>query len=129
MAERLDIPAPSTALLRRWKSMPVLKARRERARWWAERGLQDPQIAAVQAQAQALATREGRPRTRRQLTNEELARRGGRRAELDDPAFNGTVTAEDLEIASPATITRLMNSGVLERDLDGPPPQKQYGRR
>jgi hypothetical protein len=118
---------PSTALLRRWKSMPPWKAQRERARWWAEQGQQDPHVAAVQEQAKALAAPDSRPSTRRRLTNEELVRRAGRRAELDDPAFDGTVTAEDLEIASPATVTRLMNSGVLQRDLGGPPPQKQYG--
>lgn len=131
MAERPNIPAPGTypspALLRRWKAMPPWQAKRARAAWWREHGQQDGQAAS--SQAPALPTRDSRPRIRRRLTNDELEHRVRRRAELDDPAFNGTVTEEDLAIASPSTVTRPMNAGALERDLGGPPPQRQYGTR
>jgi len=133
MADRPNIPAPGTypspALLRRWKMMPPWQAKRARAAWWREYGQQDGHAAASQSPAPALPTRDSRPRTRRRLTTEELERRARRRAELDDPAFNGTVTEEDLAIASPASVIRLMNAGVLERDLGGPGPQRQYGTR
>jgi hypothetical protein len=133
MRELSEIPAPGTypspALLRRWKSMPPWQAKRARAAWWRENGQQDGHAAPSQAPALAPSAPDSRVRTRRRLTTEELERRVRRRAELDDPAFNGTVTEEDLAIASPSTVTRLMNAGVLERDLGGPPPQRQPGSR
>ena len=127
------IPAPGTypspRLLRTWKSMPPWQAKRERAKWWREHNAQNGQAAPSQAPVPVPSAPEGRARTRRRLTTEELGRRVKRKAELDDPAFSGTVTEEDLAIASPSTVTRLMNAGVLERDLGGPPPQRQPGAR
>ena len=58
----------------------------------------------------------------RRLTTEELGRRSARRAELDNPNFTGTLTAEDLKIASPSSVTRWLNNGQIHRDLGGPPP-------
>lgn len=63
------------------------------------------------------------------LTNEEMARRAVRARELEDPDFDGKVTMEDLDIASPAAVTRLMNKGILHRDIGGPPPQRPRGAR
>ena len=63
------------------------------------------------------------------LSNEEMARRAVRARELEDPDFSGTVTLEDLDIASPAAVTRLMNRGILHRDIGGPPPQRPRGVR
>jgi hypothetical protein len=56
---------------------------------------------------------------------EEIARRTARRAELDDPNFAGTLTQEDLQIASPSAVTRLLDSGQIYRDLGGPPPRRR----
>jgi hypothetical protein len=129
MAERLrpSIPEPGThpspALIRRWRSMPPWQGKRERAKWWRENAPQEGQ--AAPSHAPAPAAPEARPVSQRRLTNEELARRVTRQVELDDPAFNGTVTEEDLAIASPGTVTRWMEAGVLQRDLGGPPPPRR----
>jgi hypothetical protein len=63
----------------------------------------------------------------KRLSNEELAQRLARRAELDDPNFAGTLTEEDLEIASPSSVSRMLNSGQIYRDLGGPPPRPGRG--
>lgn len=52
-------------------------------------------------------------------------RSGRRKAELDNPNFTGTLTDEDLKLASPAAVIRMLNSGQLYRDLDGPPPSRR----
>lgn len=116
---------PPQTLLRRWGAMPPWQAKRARAAWWRENGRdgQDParQVPALPVRQPSRESFTGP----RRLTNEELGRRNARRVELDDPNFAGTLTKEDLAIASPATVTRLLNSGKIHRDLGGPPP----GRR
>lgn len=129
MRELSDIPAPgaypSPRLLRVWKSMPPWQAKRARAAWWREHGQQDGQA----APALAPPPPDSRVRTPRRLTTEELLRRKARAEELADPGFDGTLTEEDLKIASPQTVAALMNRGLLARDLGGPPPQRQRGER
>jgi hypothetical protein len=131
IAERLGIPAPGTypspALLRRWKSMPPWQAKRARAAWWREHGQQDGQGASEAVAPPEVPATERRASTR--LSNDELARRRARRVEVDDPAFDGPLTDEDVSIASPATVTKWMNSGKSHRELGAPPPQRQYGSR
>lgn len=134
ITDQLGIPAPGTypspRLLRAWKSMPVWQAKRARAAWWREHDAQNGQAAPAQpTQAAAPAPAPARHAGTGRLTNEELAARRARRVELDDPGFSGTLTEEDLAIASPAAVARLMNNGQIERDLGGPPPQRQPGAR
>jgi hypothetical protein len=118
---------PTPALIRRWKSMPTLQARRARAAWFSQQGSQDPAVARVQAEAAAAVRQTPRedPTAPRRLTNEELAARTARRAELDNPGFAGTLTEEDLAIASSATVSRWLHDGRIYHDLDGPPPGRQ----
>jgi hypothetical protein len=116
---------PSPALLRRWKSMPPVQGRRARAAWFSQQGSQDPAVAQMQAEAPAVVRQPPRenPGIPKRLSNEELAQRVARRAELDDPNFAGTLTEEDLAIASPSAVSRMLNSGQIYRDLGGPPPR------
>jgi hypothetical protein len=113
---------PSPGQVRRWRMMQPWQAKREEARWRRENG-QDPAQQATTPRVQQ-PHQEGLTGTRR-LTNEELARRTARKAELDNPNFTGTLTDEDLKLASPAAVIRMLNSGQLFRDLDGPPPSRR----
>lgn len=114
---------PPQTLLRRWGAMPPWQAKRARDAWWRENG-RDGQDPARQMTA-PLPVRQPHGESftgPRRLTTEELGRRSARRAELDDPNFSGTLTAEDLKIASPSSVTRWLNNGQIHRDLGGPPP-------
>ena len=115
-------PQPTAALIRRWKTMLPWQAKRARAAWYRDygQGAQDPTTLAPPMPQLP----ERRPAPAKPIY-EELARRTARKAELDDPNFAGTLTQEDLQIASPATVTRLLNSGQIYRDLGGPPPRPQ----
>jgi hypothetical protein len=118
-----SLPAvqPSPGQVRRWRMMPAWQAKREQAKWWRENG-QEPARQSTPPVQQPL---QASPTGTRRLTNEELARRTVRKAELDNPNFTGTVTNEDLTLASPAAVIRMLNSGQLYRDLDGPPPSRR----
>lgn len=104
------------ALLKRWKTMPPWQAKRARAAWYRDYGGVDPTTQVK------LPERRPRPESAPKPTYEELAARTARKAELDNPAFDGTLTQDDLQIASPSTVTRWLEEGRLYRDLGGPPP-------
>ena len=114
---------PPLTLRRRWGAMPPWQAKRARAAWWRQNGEngQDPATQVALPERRPPRERLSGPR---RLTTEELARRTARRVELDNPDFSGALTEEDLKIASPATITRMLNTGQIQRDLGGPPPRR-----
>jgi hypothetical protein len=98
--------------------------------WFQQQGTQDPAIAQMMEEAAAVrpAHRED-PGAPKRLTIEQLEQRTARRVELDDPNFAGTLTEEDLKIASSSAFDRLVNSGQVYRDLGGLAPRSPSGER